>query len=53
MPEITLDSSGQPLQLRIGQRFLVKLGNDYNWSVSVDNESIVSRVINITVVNGA
>jgi photosystem II stability/assembly factor-like uncharacterized protein len=52
-PDVTLDSNGQTLQLQVGQRFLVHLGTDYNWDVSVDNEAVVSRVINIAVVNGA
>jgi len=41
------------LTLMPGERFLLKLGEEYNWTVTVADQSVVSRVVNITVVRGA
>jgi hypothetical protein len=53
--EITvgLDKNGQSIQLRVGQTFLLALGADLNWAVAVTDQTVVSRVPNITVVRGA
>jgi hypothetical protein len=39
--------------LHAGERFLLKLGEGYNWTVTIADQSIISRVVNITVVRGA
>ena len=39
--------------LKIGQRFLLNLGSEYDWTVEVADQSIVSRVVNVTVIRGA
>ena len=37
-----------------GERFLLNLGNSiYEWTVTVDNQAVLSRVVNITVIKGA
>lgn len=53
MPRITLNDSGQTLQLQVGQRFLLDLGTGYDWTVTVADTAIVSRVVNVLVVEGA
>ena len=50
---ITLADDGKSLNLTVGQQFLLDLGDGFNWSVTVDDQSIVSRVPNITVIKGA
>jgi hypothetical protein len=50
---VTLDNNGQTITLSVGERFLLKLGEEYDWTVTVADPSIVSRVVNITVVRGA
>ncbi len=50
---ITLDDDGKTITLQVGQAFLLDLGDGFNWTVTVDDPSIVSRVPNITVVKGA
>jgi hypothetical protein len=50
---VTLDNNGQTITLKIGERFLLKLGEEYNWTVTVADPSIASRVVNITVVRDA
>ncbi len=37
----------------VGQRFLLNLGQDFTWTIVVEGPTIVSRVANITVVQGA
>jgi len=50
---VTLSDDGSTLRLHVGDRFLVSLGDQYNWDVSIDDQSVVSRVIGIAVVRGA
>ena len=50
---ITLDNQGQTINMTVGQNFLLKLGEDYTWDVTVSDENVLSRVRNIAVVRGA
>lgn len=50
---ITLVDNDKVISLKKGERFLLKLGDDYNWDVEINNQTIVSKVINIMVVKGA
>jgi hypothetical protein len=50
---VTLDDDHQTLTLHVGERFLLKLGDTLTWQVTVSDESVVSRVPNVTVVKGA
>jgi len=50
---VTLEQNNQEISLKKGERFLLKLGNNYNWNIDINNQNIVSRVINIMVINGA
>lgn len=50
---VTLEQNNQEISLKKGERFLLKLGNNYNWNIDIANQDIVSRVINIMVINGA
>jgi hypothetical protein len=51
---ITLKDQGQTIQLKVGQRFLLYLGTDtYDWSVDIENQSVVSRVMGVMVIRGA
>jgi hypothetical protein len=52
-PTITLINNRQTVSLQVGQRFLVELGDQYDWEVTSSDPSIVSRVVNIMVVRGA
>ena len=52
-PIVTLADEGQTITLKLGESFLLKLGEDYAWSATVADQSIVSRVVNVTVVRGA
>jgi len=51
--EITLDDNGRMVELKIGECFLLKLGEDYDWTLEVDDMAVISRVKNIAVVRGA
>ena len=37
----------------VGERFLLNLGEGYTWDVGISDETVVSRVRNITVIRGA
>ena len=50
---ITLANDGQTIYLHVGDRFLLDLGEGFDWGVSVDNPAVLSRVVNVTVVRGA
>jgi hypothetical protein len=50
---VTLDDQGKTIHLAVGESFLLKLGEEYTWDVSVSDENVLSRVVNITVVRGA
>lgn len=50
---VTLDNEGETITLRQGERFLLKLGEEYVWTVAVADQSVLSRVVNVTVVRGA
>lgn len=51
---ITLNDDGRTVLLHPGDSFLLKLGSDtYAWTVDVDNQAVLSRVINVMVVYGA
>ncbi len=50
---VTLANNNQTINLKVGERFLLKLGENYNWTINVSDEAVVSRVVNILVVRGA
>lgn len=50
---ITLADNGKSIILQKGESFLLKLGENYNWNVDIDDKTIVSRVMNIMVIRGA
>jgi len=52
-PNVTLADDGQTITLQVGQRFLLNLGLEYDWAVTVDDQSIVSRVINVLTIRGS
>ena len=50
---VTLAQNNQEIHLKKGERFLLKLGNNYNWNIDIADQTVVSRIINIMVINGA
>ena len=50
---VTLADQGNTITLHPGDRFLLSLGEGYDWTVNVADPSTVSRVVNILVVRGA
>jgi hypothetical protein len=51
--EVTLADAGKTITLKAGDSFLLKLDDTYDWTVTVSDDTIVSRVVGITVVRGA
>ncbi|MCB0003832.1 MAG: hypothetical protein KDI07_05825 [Anaerolineae bacterium] len=50
---VTLDDQGKTIDLLVGERFLLNLGEGYTWEVEISDPNVVSRVTNITVIRGA
>lgn len=50
---VTLAQNNQKIYLKKGENFLLKLGNNYDWNIDISDQNIVSRVVNIMVINGA
>jgi hypothetical protein len=50
---VTLDDQGRTITLPVGDSFLLKLGEDYNWDISISDQAVLSRVMGIAVIRGA
>jgi hypothetical protein len=50
---VTLDDQGKTINLRVGDSFLLKLGEGYDWNITISDQSIVSRAMGIAVIRGA
>jgi len=50
---VTLADNGLTITLQVNETFLLELGEGYDWNITIDDQSIVSRVPNILVVRGA
>jgi len=50
---VTLADDGQTITLQVNETFLLELGEGFDWNITIDDQSIVSRVPNILVVRGA
>jgi hypothetical protein len=50
---VGLEDNGGTVLMQVGQRFLLNLGETYNWSFSIDDQTIVSRVINVMTIRGS
>jgi hypothetical protein len=52
LPDVTLADNSADIAMHVGQSFLLNLGSD-GWSVTVRDQRVISRMINIAVVRGA
>ena len=50
---ITRDNDNQLITLHVGETFLLKLGQEYDWSPVIDDQAVISRIPNISVIMGA
>lgn len=51
--QVTMADSGKTIAMRVGETFLLALGDQQQWDVKVDDQTVVARVPNIMVVRGA
>ncbi len=51
--QVKLADDSQTLTMNVGDRFLLNLGEEYNWSFTIDDQTIVSRVPNIMTIRGS
>lgn len=50
---ITLTDNGMVFTLHPGESFLLDLGNQFDWTVNIDDPNVLSRVKNVLVIVGA
>jgi hypothetical protein len=50
---ITLADDGTTITLQVQERFLLKLGEGYDWNITIDDQTVLRRVVNVLVVRGA
>lgn len=50
---ITRDDGRKTLNLNVGDRFLLNLGEGFTWEVTISDPAVLDRVKNITVIKGA
>jgi predicted secreted protein len=50
---ITLDDNGKNITLQVNETFLLKLGEEYDWNITIDDQAVLSRKVNVLVVRGA
>jgi hypothetical protein len=50
---IGLQDQGRTVVMHVGDRFLLQLGDGYNWTITSSDDSVVGRVINIMVISGS
>lgn len=50
---ITLADNGRTITLNVNETFLLKLEEGYDWNITIDDQTIFSRVVNVLVVRGA
>ncbi|VVB87279.1 Uncharacterised protein [uncultured archaeon] len=50
---ITLDDDGKTITLQVNESFLLKLGEGYDWNITIDDQTVLSRVVNVLVIRGA
>jgi hypothetical protein len=50
---ITLAQDGGAITLRAGERLLLQFGEEYDWTVTVEDQSVLSRVVGVLTIRGA
>jgi hypothetical protein len=50
---VTLADDGRTISMHVGERFLLNLGEGFDWTVLPDDPAIVSRVPNILTIRGS
>jgi hypothetical protein len=50
---VTLDDDDKTITMRVGERFLLNLGEGFDWQVLPDDPSILSRVVNVLTIRGS
>jgi hypothetical protein len=50
---VTLADDGQTIKLRVGEDFLLFLGEDLNWTVEVADPAVVSAIPSVVVIGGS
>ena len=50
---VSLQDQGRTVFMHVGDRFLLQLGDVFDWTVTSSDDTVVGRVPNVTVIRGA
>jgi hypothetical protein len=50
---ITLDDDQKTITLQVDETFLLQLGEGYDWNITIDDQTVISREVNVMVIRGA
>ena len=50
---VDLNQNGKTIHMEVHDRFLLKLGEGFDWNISIGDLGVISRVPNISVIRGA
>ena len=50
---ITLDDNGKTITLQVNETFLLQLGEGYDWNITIDDQAVLSRKVNVLVIRGS
>lgn len=50
---ITLADQGATITLQVNETFLLQLGEGYDWNISIGDQTVISREVNVVVIRGA
>jgi hypothetical protein len=50
---ITLDDDQKTITLQVDETVLLNLGEGYDWNISIDDQMVISREVNVMVIRGA
>lgn len=50
---VALADNGKTITIQVNETFLLKLGEGYDWNITIDDQTIINRVVNVMVVRGA
>jgi len=50
---VTLADDGHTITMHVGERFLLSLGDGYDWRVTPADPTVISRVVNVLTIRGS
>ena len=51
--QVTLDDDGKTINLKVGERFLLYLGEGYTWNVIIGDPNVIGQVVGVMTIRGS